>query len=76
VLPGTSRVDDGNIDGRMITCVWECRDGTKACAVEHEDGGWELRVVRRGRIVAQHRCASFADLIAAAMAAHDALLFT
>jgi hypothetical protein len=67
-------VDETNNEGQLLTCLWERRDGTKACAVELEGGGWELRVERRGRIVAQHRCASYADLIAAAMAAHDLLV--
>ena len=51
--------------------LWELPDGTKAGVVEHAaPPHWELRIVKGGRVIECERCASFADLIAAAMAAH------
>ena len=50
---------------------WELPDGTKAGVVEHPaTPQWELRIVKRGRVIDRERCGSFSDLIDAAMAAH------
>jgi hypothetical protein len=57
-------------EGRVLTCLWAVPNGTVAWAIEHGGACWELRVVRRGRLIAQHRCSSFSDLITAAIAAH------
>lgn len=65
---------DDYIDGRLLTQLWETQDGSTACAVEPTAGGLELQVIRRGRVVSRRRCASFDELIVAAMSAHRALL--
>ena len=55
----------------VMTWLWEMPDGTRAGVVEHTASPqWELRIVKSGRLLDRERCASFADLIAAAMAAH------
>jgi hypothetical protein len=65
-------VQDANNDG-PLTCLWEIPDGTKAVAIERATGAWELRVLRRGRILSTRRCDSLTDLVAAAVAAHRAI---
>ena len=55
----------------VMAWLWELPDGTRAGVVEHAaPPHWELRIVKGGRVVDCERCASFSDLIAAAMAAH------
>lgn len=55
----------------VMAWLWELPDGTKAGVVEHAaPPHWELRIVKGGRVIECERCASFSDLIAAAMAAH------
>jgi hypothetical protein len=65
---------DHQHEGQLLTDLWETHDGTRACAVEHGAGCLELHVIRRGRIISRRRCATFDELIAAAMTAHRALL--
>jgi hypothetical protein len=67
-LPSARAVEDVN-DVEPLTCLWEAPDGTRAWVIEL-GGSWELRVLRHGRLVAQHRCCSFGDLMAAATTAH------
>ena len=56
---------------RVLAWLWERPDGTKAGVVEHAAAPrWELRVIKAGRVIARERCDSFAELIAASMAAH------
>jgi hypothetical protein len=55
----------------VMAWLWELPDGTKAGVVEHAaPPQWELRIVKGDRVIGCERCASFSDLIAAAMAAH------
>ena len=64
-------MSEPNSPDAVIAWLWERPDGTKAGVVEHAAAPhWELRVTRRGVVIERHRCESFAELVAASMAAH------
>jgi hypothetical protein len=60
------------MDSSIVTWLWELHDGTKAGVAEHADRSWELRILRRGRIVSQQHWQSLQDLVAASTAAYHA----
>jgi hypothetical protein len=58
---------------RILTCLWELSDGTRAVLLEYShQPRSELRTVRRDCVVQQFRCDAIGDLMVRSLAEYQA----